>query len=100
LTLIRIGERVTGHGDPVTAGSIAHELGVPEDRVTPIVARLEEEGLVADAVAKEGIKESRELLLTRSLDKILVSEALEFGRKDDHHLEPNVGRMIYRIEEI
>lgn len=100
LTLIRIGERMTGQGDPVTAGSIAHELGVPEDRVAPIVARLEEAGLVADAVAKEGIKESRELLLTRSLDNILVSEALEFGGKADHHLEPNVGQMIYRIEEI
>jgi membrane protein len=100
LTLIRIGERMMGHGDPVTAGSIAHELGVPEDRVAPIVARLEEDGLIADTVAKEHIKESRELLLLRSLDKILVSEALEFEGKDDHGFEPNVRQMIYRIEEI
>jgi hypothetical protein len=73
---------------------------VAEDRVAPIVARLQEAGLVADAVAKEGIKESRELLLVRSLDNILVSEALEFGGKNDHRLEPNVRQMIYRIEEI
>lgn len=100
LALIRIGQRMLRQGAPVTSGSIAHELGVPEDKFAPIVARLQETGLVADAQARERLKEWRELLFTRSPDTILLRDALEFGRKDDHQFEPNIGQMIYKVEEV
>jgi membrane protein len=101
LTLIRIAERMTGKGEPVTAGSVAHELGVPEDRVAPVVLRLQEAGMVASAVAREGLKDVEELLLTKSMDNIRISDALELGGAYNHGLlEPKATQMIQRVEEM
>jgi membrane protein len=100
LTLIRIGQRMTGKGEPVTAGSIAYELGVPEDRVAPVMLRLEESGIVAHTSTRQGIKEVEELLLTRSLENILISEALEFGGNYNHGmLEAKAAQMIRMVED-
>jgi len=100
LTLMRIGQRMTGHGELVTAGSIAYELGVSEDIVAPLILHLEQAGLVADAEVKDGIKESRELLLTRTPGAILISEALEFPGAEDNRLDSKVEQNISKIEQI
>ena len=101
LTLIRIAQRMTANGGPVTAGTIAYELGVPDDRVAPVVRRLEEAGLVAHTVAREGIKDVEELLLTRSIGNIRISEALEFGGSYMHGmLEEKAGQMIRKVEDL
>jgi membrane protein len=100
LVLMRIGERMTAAGDPVTAGTIAHVLGVSEERIVPIVRRLEEAGILARAETRRGSRETHELLLTRSPANILLSEALEYAGSDDHRLEGRVEQMLSRIEEV
>ncbi|HLI80187.1 MAG TPA: YhjD/YihY/BrkB family envelope integrity protein [Candidatus Binataceae bacterium] len=100
LTLMRIGRRMMGHGEPVTAGSIAYELGVAEDTIAPVIARLEQAGLLVDAEVSAGIKDSGELLLTRTPGQILLSGALEFAGPKDHLLDCEVEQSISRIEAL
>lgn len=100
LMLMRIGERMTGKGEPVTTGTIAHVLGVSEERIAPIVMRLREAGIVAQAETRIRSRESHELLLTRSPAKILISEAMENAGTNDHRLEGRVEQMLDRIEEV
>ena len=100
LTLMRIGERMTGGFEPVTVGTIAHELGVSEEQVSPIIQRLVETGIIAEAEARVGSKPSHELLLTRSPGLVLISEALESATRTDHPMDPRVERMIGKIEEV
>jgi membrane protein len=101
LILVRIGERMMGRGgEPVTAGTIAHELGVSEERVLPTLKRLEEGGILAVAQTQVASKPSQELLLTRSPESLRVAEVLECATKTDYLMEPRVERMIGTIEEI
>lgn len=100
LTLMRLGQRMIGQGQPVTAGSISYELGVSEDTIAPVILRLEQAGLVAEAEVNEAIKESHELLLTRTPERIQIVEALEFPGGKDHPLDSEVEQKIFRIEEI
>ena len=100
LTVMRIGERMTGGSEPVTVGTLAHELGMAEEQVSPIVQRLEETGIVAEAEARIGSKPSHELLLTRSPELLLISDALACATRTDHPMDPRVERMIGKIEEV
>ena len=75
LFLMRIGERMTGSGEPVTAGTIAHELGVSEERVLATVERLENNGILANSQTRVDSKPSNELLLTRSPESLRVADA-------------------------
>jgi len=100
LTLMGIGERMTGGSEAVTVGTIAHELGVTEEQASPIIQRLEETGIVAEVEARVGSKPSHELLLTRSPELLRVSEALEAATRTDHPMEPRVERMVNKIREV
>ncbi len=100
LLLMRIGERMTGSGEPVTAGTIAHELGVSEERVLATVERLEHNGIVANSQTRVGSKPSNELLLTRSPETLRVADVLETATKTEHPMDPRVERMIGKIEEV
>jgi membrane protein len=100
LTLMRIGERMTGGSEPVTVGTIAHELGVSEEQVTPVIERLEETGILAEVEARIAAKPSHELLLTRSPELLLISDALEYATKSSHPMEARVERMISKIEDV
>lgn len=100
LLLMRIGERMSRGGEPVTVGLIAHEIGVSQERVSLIVQRLEEAGLIAAADAQVGSKPSHELLLTRSPESLRITEVLESATRNDHPMEPRVERMISKIEEV
>ena len=100
LLLMRIGERMTGGGEPVTAGTIAHELGVSEERVLATVERLENNGILARSQTRVGSKPSNELLLTRSPESLRVADVLETATKTEHPMDPRVERMIGKIEEV
>jgi len=100
LTLMRVGERMTRSGEPVTVATIAHELGVSEERVLPTVQRLEEAGILAEAETHVGSKPSHELLLARSPESLRIAEVLQVAIRTDHPMEPRVERMIGKIEEV
>src|SRR5579872_3605266 len=99
LTLMRIGRRMMGHGEPVTAGSLAHELGVSEERLLPILTRLEDAGILARSLTQRGSKPSHELLLTRSPRTVLLSEALSSVEKYDHPTEPRIDALMEKLAE-
>ncbi len=100
LLLVRIGERMTRGGDPVTVGSIAYELGVSEERVMATVERLEEAGILAEAQTHVSSKPSHELLLARSPDSLRITDVLECATKTKQPMEPRVERMIGKIGEV
>ncbi len=100
LLLMRIGERMTVGGEPITVGAIAHELGVSEERVLATVQRLEDKGILANSQTRVASKPSHELLLTRSPESLRVADAMEAATKTDHPMDPRVERMIGKIEEI
>jgi membrane protein len=100
LTLMRIGERMTGGSEAVTLGTIAHELGVTAEQASPIIQRLEETGIVAEVEARVGSKPSHELLLTRSPELLRVSDALEAATRTDHPMDRRVERMVDKIKDV
>ncbi len=99
LILARVGERMSGRGDPVTSGTIAYELGVSEERVLPTILGLREGGILADAETSVDSKPVHELLLTRSPGSTRLAEALECASKTDRPMEPRVEHIIGTIEE-
>ena len=100
LLLVRIGERMTRGGEPVTVGSIAYELGVSEELVTPTVERLEEAGILAQAETHITSKPSHELLLARGPGSLRITEVLESVVKTRQPMEGRVENMIGRIVEV
>jgi membrane protein len=90
LTLIRIGERMARGGEPATPAAIAHELGVSEEQMAPIIDRLKRAGILADAQSQHGSNAAHELLLTRSPRLVQVSDALEAVEKQEHPVEGRV----------
>lgn len=99
ITLMRIGERMVNDTGSVTAGSIAHELGVSEERLLPILIRLEEAGILARSLTQRGSKQSNELLLTRSPRMVSLSDALGAVEKSPHIIEPRVSALLDRMSE-
>jgi membrane protein len=99
LILTRIGERMTGRGDSVTAGTIAYELGVSEERVLPTILGLREGGILAEAETSVDSKPVHELLLTRSPASIRLAEALECATRTERPMEPRIEHVIGTIEE-
>jgi membrane protein len=99
LILARIGERMSGGGDSVTAGTIAYELGVSEEQLAPTILGLEEGGILAEVETRIASKPVHELLLTRSPEFIRLSDALECTSKTDRPMEPRVEQMIAKIED-
>ena len=99
LILARIGARMVNDSHSVTAGGIAHELGVSEERLLPILTRLEDAGILARSLTQRGSKSSQELLLTRSPRMVLLSEALSSVEKYDHPTEPRIDAMMDKMME-
>jgi membrane protein len=97
LTLIRVGERMAHEGEPATAAVIAHELGVSEEQIGPIIERLVRAGILAHAQSRHAAKTTHELLLTRSPRLVRVSDALEAVEQPDHVVEPRVDGLLGQI---
>ena len=99
LVMMRVGERMVKNAPPVTAGKIAHELGVSEERLTPILMRLQEAGILARSVTRFGSKPSHELLLTRSPRLVRLGDVVAVIDKDSQQVEPHVDQLVSRIAE-
>jgi membrane protein len=99
LLLMRIGERMVKNGPPVTPGVIAHEMGVSEEKLTPILVRLQEAGILARSVTQRGSKPSHELLLTRSPRMVRLGDVIAAIEKDAHPVEPRIDELVTRITE-
>jgi len=99
LVLARIGARMVNDSPSVTGGGIAHELGVSEERLLPILTRLEDAGIVARSITRRGSKPSQELLLTRSPQTVLLSEALSSVEKYAHPTEPLIDALMDKMAE-
>ena len=99
LVMMRVGERMAKNGPPVTAGRIAHDLGVSEERLIPILMRLQEAGILARSVTRFGSKPSHELLLTRAPSLLKLADVLSAIEKGSQPVEPRVDQLINRISE-
>jgi membrane protein len=100
LVLMRIGERMVHNGEPVTTAVIAHQFGISEEHVMPIVDCLQEAGIVAQVEAEIASKPSHELLLTRSPESLRIVDVMKYANATDHSIEPRVERMLGRIAEV
>jgi len=100
LILTRIGERMVLKGEPVTVGTIAHQFGISEERVCPVVECLQHAGILAQVETEVASKPSHELLLTRSPETLRIIEVLECANTTNHPIEPRVEQMLSRIEEV
>jgi Mn-dependent DtxR family transcriptional regulator len=86
-------------GEPVTVGDVAHRLGVYEERVSPLVNRLEEAGILAHVQTHSAAKPSHELLLTRTPESLRITEVLLAANTTDFSMEPGVEKMLGKIAE-
>jgi len=93
--LVRLAERHARGGDPITAYHLAHDLGVPEAALAPILDGLEEGGLVVEAADGQG------LFLVRDPSTILLADAMACVVPDlaDGDRDPRVGRVLGRLSE-
>ena len=77
LTMLRLAERMMNRRARVSADSIAGELGVAQETLTPVLSRLKDAGLVVEAQDRRSESQHPGLFLARDPGLISLAEVIQ-----------------------
>jgi membrane protein len=97
--LLRLADRSFHGGDDITSRSMAHELGVAESIILPILNSLKQGGFVIEADPSSGAL-NQGLFLARQPSTIVLADAIDsvLTHDDARDSDPRVGRVIEKLD--
>ncbi len=99
--LLRLADRAFHGGDEVTSWTMAHELGVVEAAILPILNGLKQGGFVIEADASSGTL-NQGLFLAREPSTIILADAIKavLPDSDARDSDPRVARVIAKLDSV